>query len=264
MTRPEPAPRLHGRVALVTGASRGIGRATALRLAAEGASVAVNYRAGAAAAGEVVAEIEAGGGKAVAIAADVGDADAARRLIEQAVADLGGLDILVNNAGIARDGLIFNLAPEDWAEVMRTNFGGVFNCTKAAMSHFMAQRDGVIVNVSSVMGEAGWIGESNYAASKAAINSFTRCSALELARFGIRVNAVLPGFTPTDLVAGLVAKDGGRTIKQQIPCREFASPEQVADVVTFLAGPNSAYMTGSLLRVDGGAGAALGLGRPKL
>jgi 3-oxoacyl-[acyl-carrier protein] reductase len=255
---------LEGRVAIVTGGSRGIGRAVALRLAAAGARVAVNYRSGAAAADDVVREIGELGGKAIAVGADVALPEDANRLVQQTIAELGGLDVLVNNAGIARDGLIFNLVEADWLDVMRTNFGGTFNCTKAAMGHFMGQRAGAIINVSSVMGEAGWVGESNYAASKAAINAFTRCSALELARFGVRVNAVLPGFTPTDLVGGLLAKDGGRAIKQQIPVREFAGPDQIADVVAFLAGPDSAYMTGSLVRVDGGAGAALGLGRAKL
>ncbi|MEV6070921.1 3-oxoacyl-ACP reductase FabG [Nocardia sp. NPDC052001] len=258
------AAELDGQIALVTGGSRGIGRAVALRLAAAGARVAVNYRSGSAQAEDVVREIDARGGKAIALGADVAEPEQAQTLVERTVTELGGLDILVNNAGIARDGLIFNLAEADWVEVMRTNFGGTFNCTKAAMAHFMGQRAGAIVNVSSVMGEAGWIGESNYAASKAAINAFTRCSALELARFGVRVNAALPGFTPTELVGGLLAKGGGRSIKQQIPVREFASPEQVAEVVAFLAGPGAAYMTGSLVRVDGGAGAALGLGRPKL
>ncbi len=169
----------------------------------------------------------------------------------------------MNNAGIARDGLIYNLGPQYWWDVMRVNFGGVFNCTRAAMDHFMAQRDGCIINVSSVMGERGWIGESNYAASKGAINAFTRCCALELARFRVRVNAVLPGFTPTELVGGLLAKDGGRGIKRQIPWRDFANTEQVARVVAFLAGPDAGYLTGELVRVDGGASAALGLGRPE-
>jgi 3-oxoacyl-[acyl-carrier protein] reductase len=245
--------KLDGKPALVTGASRGIGRAVALALAAEGARVAVNYRVGREAAEDVVATIEAAGGKAVAIGGDVADPQQAQ--------ELGGLDILVNNAGIARDGLIYNLTAEDWLEVMQVNFGGVFNCTKAALGHLMAQRSGSIVNVSSMMGERGWTGESNYAASKGAINAFTRCAAMELARFGVRVNAVLPGFSPTDLVAGLLAKDGGRGIKKQIPTKEFATPEQVAGVVTFLAGPGSSYMTGELVRVDGGIGAVIGLGR---
>jgi 3-oxoacyl-[acyl-carrier protein] reductase len=252
--------KLKGRTALVTGASRGIGRAIAQVLASEGAAVAVNYRSGREKAEEVVKEITAAGGRAVALSGDVADFAQAKTLVEQTVKELGGLHILVNNAGIAKDGLIFNLEPEDWLSVMRVNFGGVFNCTKAAMGHFMAQRDGVIVNVSSVMGERGWIGESNYAASKGAVNAFTRCCAMELARFGVRVNAVLPGFSPTELVAGLTQKDGGKGIKKQIPMRDFGTVEEIARVAVFLAGPDSAYMTGSLVPVDGGASTALGLG----
>jgi 3-oxoacyl-[acyl-carrier protein] reductase len=254
---------LQGQVALVTGASRGIGRAIAETLAARGATVAVNYLSGREAAHDVVAAIEEGGGKAVAIGGDVSDVDAARSVVRQAIAELGGLHVVVNNAGVARDGLVFDLDARDWLDVMKVNFGGVFNCTKAAMGHLMAQRGGAIVNVSSVMGERGWLGQSNYAASKGAINAFTRCCALELARFGVRVNAVLPGFTPTDLVGGLMAKDGARGIKQQIPMRDFATVEQVANVVAFLAGPDAGYVTGELVRVDGGATSALLLGRPR-
>jgi 3-oxoacyl-[acyl-carrier protein] reductase len=252
--------KLQGRVALVTGGSRGIGRAIAQALAAEGAAVAVNYRGSREKAEEVAREITSSGGRAVALGGDVAELDQATALVEQTVKELGGLHVLVNNAGIAKDGLIFNLKPEDWLSVMRVNFGGVFNCTKAAMPHFMAQRDGVIVNVSSVMGERGWIGESNYSASKGAVNAFTRCCAMELARFGVRVNALLPGFSPTELVAGLVQKDGGKGIKKQIPMRDFGKVEEIAKVAVFLAGPDSAYMTGSLVAVDGGASTALGLG----
>jgi 3-oxoacyl-[acyl-carrier protein] reductase len=252
--------KLQGRIALVTGASRGIGRAIAQVLAAEGAAVAVNYRSGRDKAEEVVKDIVAKGGRAAAISGDVADYGQAKALVEQTLKELGGLHILVNNAGIAKDGLIFNLEPEDWLSVMRVNFGGVFNCTKAVMAHFMAQRDGVIVNVSSVMGERGWIGESNYAASKGAVNAFTRCCAMELARFGVRINAVLPGFSPTELVAGLTQKDGGKGIKKQIPMRDFGTVEEIARVAAFLAGPDSGYMTGALVPVDGGASTALGLG----
>ncbi|MBO3749438.1 3-oxoacyl-ACP reductase FabG [Streptosporangiaceae bacterium NEAU-GS5] len=250
-----------GRVALVTGGSRGIGRATALRLASEGAAVGVNYHSKQQLAQDVVAEIEAAGGRAVAIQGDVSDYQQAQEVVAKTVADLGGLHVLVNNAGIARDSLIFNMEPEDWLDVMKVNFGSVFNCTKAALQHFAAQRDGVIVNVSSMMGERGWTGESNYAASKGAINAFTRCCAIETARFGIRVNAVLPGFSPTDLVSELLEKDGGKNIKRQIPMRGFAGVDDVADAVAFLAGPRSGYITGSLLPLDGGVGAQLGLGR---
>src|SRR5215207_4142287 len=259
---PQPSGRLAGRVAIVTGGSRGIGRAISVALADEGAAVAVNYRSGRAEAEETVAGIEAAGGHAIAIGADVSELAEAEALVERTIAELGGLHVLVNNAGIARDGLLYATQPEDWLAVMRVNFGGTFNCTKAAMGHLMGQRQGSIVNISSVMGERGWTGESNYAASKGAINAFTRCAARELARFGVRVNAVLPGFAPTELVGGLLEKDGGRGILRQLPMRAFAKPDEVAQVVTFLAGPDSSYMTGSLVTVDGGASSTLGLGAP--
>lgn len=252
---------LQDRIALVTGGSRGIGRAICQALAAQGAAVGVNYRSGEAQAQEVVREIEANGGKAVAIPGDVSDFVQAQQVVQRAIDQLGGLHILINNAGISKDSLIFNMQPEDWQRVMQVNFGGVFNCTKAVMNHFMGQREGSIVNVSSVMGERGWIGESNYAASKGAVNAFTRCCAMELARFNVRVNAVLPGFAPTELVAGLVEKDGGKGIKKQIPLRAFGQVEEIAQVVAFVAGPAASYMTGSLIPVDGGASTALGLGR---
>jgi 3-oxoacyl-[acyl-carrier protein] reductase len=254
--------KLQDKTALVTGGSRGIGRAICVALAAEGAAVAVNYRSGAEQAQEVVREIEEKGGKAIAVQGDVADYGEAERIVQQTVDELGGLYTLINNAGIARDLLIFNMGPDDWLDVMRVNFGGVFNCTKASMQHFMGSREGSIVNISSVMGERGWIGESNYAASKGAINAFTRCAAVELARFGVRVNAVLPGFAPTELVGGLVEKDGGKGILKQIPMKAFASVEEVARVVVFMAGPDASYMTGSHIIVDGGASTILGVGAP--
>lgn len=253
---------LAGQVALVTGGSRGIGAAICRRLAADGAAVAVNYRSSADAAKAVVAGIEEAGGRAVAVGGDVADHTQAEEMVRQVMAELGGLDVLVNNAGVAKDALIYTMEPDDWLEVMRVNFGGVFNCTKAVLPHFMARGSGVIVNVSSVMGERGWVGESNYAASKGAVNAFTRSCAMESARFGIRVNAVLPGFSPTDLVAGLTEGATGKGIRKQIPMRRFGTVEQIADAVRFLAGPESSYMTGSLVTVDGGATTALGLGRP--
>jgi 3-oxoacyl-[acyl-carrier protein] reductase len=254
--------KLEGRVALVTGGSRGIGRAVAEGLAAEGAAVAVNYRSGKEQAQEVVDGITSAGGKATAIGGDVAEYEQAQAMVEQTVSELGGLHILVNNAGIAKDALIYNMDPGEWLDVMRVNFGGTFNCTKAALDVFMKERDGVIVNMSSVMGERGWTGESNYAASKGAVNAFTRCCAVEFARFGIRVNAVLPGFSPTDMVAGLMEKDGGKGIKKQIPMKTFAGVDEVAGAVVFLAGPESSAMTGSLITVDGGVSSQVGIGKP--
>jgi 3-oxoacyl-[acyl-carrier protein] reductase len=256
----QDGPSLRGKTALVTGAARGLGRATALGLAAAGAAVAVNYNRSAAEADAVVVAIEGAGGKAVAIGGDVADPDDCHRLVAAAIAALGGLDILVNNAGISKDALIYEMAAADWLDVMKVNLGGVVNCTKAAMGHFMLQRSGSIINVSSVMGLRGWTGQSPYAASKGAINSFTQCAAVELARFGVRVNAVLPGFADTELVAGLTSRNGGKGILRQIPMRSFAQPEDVARVVTFLASDSAAYMTGSLLTVDGGASTVLGVG----
>jgi len=254
--------KLEGQVALVTGASRGIGRAIAEALAAEGAAVAVNYRSGKEKAEEVVAAIEGAGGRAVAVPGDVAEYDQAVAMVEQTVSELGGLHVLINNAGIADDALIYSMEPDAWLAIMRVNFGGVFNCTKAALSVFMLERHGTIVNISSVMGERGWTGESNYSASKGAVNAFTRCSAVEFARFGIRVNAVLPGFSPTDMVAGLMDKDGGKGILKQIPMKAFASVEEVASAAVFLAGPDSSAMTGSLVTVDGGVSTQVGIGKP--
>jgi 3-oxoacyl-[acyl-carrier protein] reductase len=254
--------KLEGRVALVTGGSRGIGRAVAEALAAEGAAVGVNYRSGKEQAEEVVGAIQEGGGKAAAIPGDVAEYEQAQAMVKQTVDELGGLNILINNAGIAKDDLIYNMDAGLWLEVMKVNFGGTFNCTKAALDVFMRERDGVIVNMSSVMGDRGWTGESNYAASKGAVNAFTRCCAVELARFGIRANAVLPGFAPTDMVAGLMEKDGGKGIKKQIPMKTFASVEEVAAAAVFLAGPESSAMTGSLVTVDGGVSTQVGIGKP--
>jgi 3-oxoacyl-[acyl-carrier protein] reductase len=185
----------------------------------------------------VVKQIEHSGGTAVALRADVSDAGGATALVAQTIRDLGGLHVLVNNAGAAANGLIVDMNLDAAWQVMRVNFGGVLPCTQAAAGHFMAQRDGSIVNVSSVMAEGGWTGQAAYAASKAAINTFTLCGAVELARFGVRVNAVLPGFTPTDLVRPLLDRDNGAGLLRQIPMRTFADADQIAQVITFVAGP---------------------------
>jgi 3-oxoacyl-[acyl-carrier protein] reductase len=254
--------KLKDRNALVTGGSRGIGRAIALALAEQGAAVAVNYRSRREDALAVVKEIEAAGGRAVAVGADVADPADAARLVAEATRELGALDILVNNAGISDDGLIYQSAPDAWWDVMKTNFGGAYHCTHAVSEQFMTAGNATIVNISSAMGETGWIGQSNYSASKGALNSFTRAAAIEFARFGVRVNAVLAGFTPTELVGEVMEKDGGRSIKKQIPLRRFATVEEVAAAAVFLAGPDSGYTTGELLCVDGGFSAQLGIGRP--
>jgi 3-oxoacyl-[acyl-carrier protein] reductase len=255
--------QLKDRVALVTGASRGIGRAAALRLAADGAAVAVNYNRGQEAAESLVAEIRAAGGTAQAFGADVASYDEVQAMVKEVLVAFGQLHILVNNAGISRDNLVYNMDPADWQAVMAVNFGGTFNCTKSVLDHFMVTGDGTVVNVSSVMGERGWTGESNYSASKGAVNAFTKCCAVELARFGIRVNAVLPGFAPTDLVAELSVGEVAKSLKRQIPMRRFATVEEVAAAIRFLAGPESGYLTGVLLNVDGGGMSGLGIGRTK-
>ena len=250
------------RAALVTGGSRGIGAALSLRLAQDGFDVAVNYRSGAEAAQETVEQLRELGVEAIAVQGDVADLEQMKAAAASAIEAFGQLDVVVNNAGISKDVLISSMQTEDWRSVMDVNFGGVFNGTKAVLEHFMSRGTGSIINMSSVMGERGWVGEANYSASKGAINAFTRCSAVELARFGIRVNAVMPGFVPTELVEELVAKSGAG-IKRQLPMRRFGAVEQIAGVVSFLAGEDSAYMTGECLAVDGGAAAQLGLGRPK-
>ena len=250
------------RIALITGASRGIGRAIARTLAERGAAVAVNYRSNEEAARSLVKEIGEAGGQAVAMRADVSDPAEATELVAETRHRLGGLHILVNNAGVSSNGLIYDMAPDAWLHVMKVNFGGAFHCTQAVAGHFMSQRDGAIVNISSVVGEGGWIGQSNYSASKGALNAFTRASAMEFARFGVRVNAVLGGVVPTDLISDILdRRGGGRALRQTIPMRKLADVEEIATVVAFLASPDARYITGELVAVDGGMSAQLGAGR---
>ncbi|PWK84855.1 3-oxoacyl-[acyl-carrier-protein] reductase [Lentzea atacamensis] len=255
--------KLDKQVAVVTGGSRGIGREICRALAAEGATVVVNHRRSATRAAEVAELIQAEGGQAEVIAADVAEPDEVDRMIAEVVERHGRVDVLVNNAGVTEDDLICRMSPDSWLAVMKVNFGGVFHCTQAVLPRLMAQGSGSIVNISSVMGERGWIGQANYAASKGAINAFTRCSAMEAARFGVRVNAVLPGFSPTEMVAGLLEGDRGKQILRQIPLRSFVEPEAIAQAVCFLAGPDAGLITGALVPVDGGALTALGLGRAR-
>ena len=242
---------LEGKVALVTGGSRGIGRAIALRLAQEGAKVAVNYAGNQVAAEEVKAIIEEQGGTALLVQADVSDSAAATEMVTRVHDHLGGLDILVNNAGITRDTLLVRMKDEDFDAVINTNLKGIYTCTKAAAKFMTKQRSGRIVNLSSVVGEIGNVGQTNYAAAKAGVIGFSKAAAKEFAPRGITVNVVAPGFIDTDMTA--VLKDNIREkIAEGIPLGALGKPEHVADAVLFLVSDAASYITGQTLNVDGG------------
>ncbi|MEO6064004.1 MAG: 3-oxoacyl-[acyl-carrier-protein] reductase [Thermoflexales bacterium] len=242
---------LTNKIALVTGASRGIGRAIALDLAARGATVVVNYNASAAAADEVVAAITAAGGKASAVQADVSKFEAAQALVKYAVDTYGRLDILVNNAGTTRDTLLMTMKEDDWDHIMATDLKSVFNCCKAASRGMIRQRAGRIVNITSVVGLAGGAGQTNYAAAKAGVIGFTKSMAKEVGSRGITVNCVAPGFIPTALTNVLTLEQKEMAIKAT-PLGRFGTPEDVAHAVSFLASDLAAYITGAVLSVDGG------------
>ncbi len=242
---------LAGQGALVTGAGRGIGRAVALALAGEGARVAVNYARRGAEAEETAAAIRAAGGEAEVIQGDVSRPEDCRRLVEAAAARWGGLHILVNNAGITRDTLLLRMRDEDWEEVLATNLGGVFRCTREAARIMLRQRSGRIVNVASVAAFAGNPGQANYAAAKAGVIAFTRVVARELGSRGVTVNAVAPGYIETDMTRPLPERLKEEVLAR-VPLGRFGSPADVAAAVLFLVSPAAGYITGQTLVVDGG------------
>ncbi|HJN34085.1 MAG TPA: 3-oxoacyl-[acyl-carrier-protein] reductase [Prochlorococcus sp.] len=246
MTSPPP---LTGQTALITGASRGIGRAVALALAEAGAEVVVNYSSSADAAEEVVKAITSNGGSAYAIKANVAEEDAVDRLIKTVLERSSSLDILINNAGITRDGLLMRMKTEDWQAVVNLNLTGVFLCTRAVARTMLKQKSGRIINITSVVGLMGNAGQANYAAAKAGVVGLTKSTAKEFASRGITVNAVAPGFITTDMTKELDSEP----ILAAIPLGSFGTPEQVAGAVRFLAAdPAAAYITGQVLQVDGG------------
>ena len=242
---------LNDRVAVVTGGSRGIGAAVCRALAASGARVVVGYRSGEAEAEAVVASIAAAGGRAEPAAVDVADPAAVDALFEGALQRHGRLDVLVNNAGIVKDGLLLTMKREDWRRVLEVDLDGVFSCTKRALETMFRARSGRIVNVASVSAIRGGRGQTNYAAAKGAVLSFTRAVALEVADRGVTVNAVLPGFVDTEMTASIKRRAGDR-ILERIPMGRTGTPEDVAGLVVFLCSDDAAYVTGQGVCVDGG------------
>ena len=242
---------LDGKTALVTGASRGIGRAVALCLAAEGARVAINYAGNVKAAEEVKSSVEAAGGTAILCQADIADSAAVEAMIADVVKEFGAIDILVNNAGITRDTLLMRMKDEDFAKVLDTNLKGVFYCTKAVSKLMMKKRSGRIVNMASVVGLVGNAGQTNYAAAKAGVIGFSKSAAKELASRGITVNAVAPGFIGTDMTADLPESVKEKMLTD-IPLGRMGEPEDVANAVLFLASDQASYITGQVVNVDGG------------
>jgi 3-oxoacyl-[acyl-carrier protein] reductase len=252
--------RLKDQVALVTGGSRGIGRAIVKAFAAEGAKVAFVYRGNREAADALVQEVAQAGATALALQADVADPAAAPQCVERVEKEWGPVNVLVNNAGVIHDDLFVRLEPEDWNKVLATNLGGTYNFCRAVAYAMMKQRRGRIINVSSVAAEHVNIGQTNYAASKGAVNAFTRALAVELAPRNVTVNAIAPGFIETDMSAAVRNKAGDLIEKKYVPMKRLGKPEDVARVAVFLASDDAAYVTGQVLTVDGGL--SLGSGTP--
>jgi 3-oxoacyl-[acyl-carrier protein] reductase len=246
---PENLQKLKDKVAIVTGASRGIGKASAIALASEGAKVVVNYARNREAADAVVAEIKEAGGEAIAIGADVSQAEAVDEMVKTSQEKFGGIDVLVNNAGMTRDNLILRMKLEDWQAVINLNLTGVFLCCKAVSKIMLKQRSGKIINISSVAGQMGNAGQANYSAAKAGVIGLTKTLAKEFAPRGVTVNAVAPGFIETDMTRELKAED----ILKFIPLGRYGKPEEIAGMIRFLAADASSnYITGQVFNVDGG------------
>lgn len=240
------------RVALVTGASRGIGRAIAIALGADGLFVVVNYTANEQAAAETLAKVKEAGGAGALSRFDVADAAAVDAAIKQIATDQGRLDVLVNNAGIAIDGLLLRTKKEDWQRTLDVNLSGAFHCCKAASRYLLKAQDGRIVNISSVVGENGNAGQVSYAAAKAGLIGLTKTLAKELASRNVTVNCVTPGFIETDMTAAHVTGEAREALVKQIPLGRIGSSEDVADAVRFLVSPRASYITGQVVRVNGG------------
>ncbi len=242
---------LTGKTALVTGGSRGIGRAIVLRLATQGADVAFSYKGNAAAAGEVVAAVEALGRKALAVQADAREQAGAEALVKAVLEAFGKIDILVNNAGITRDNLIMRMGADEWIDVLETNLSGAFWALKAVTRPMLKARSGRIINITSVSGQAGQMGQANYSSAKAGLIGLTKAAARELASRGITVNAVAPGFVLTELTQDLPEALMAQ-ITERTPLGRFGTTEEIANAVAFLASDEAAYITGQVLAVDGG------------
>ena len=242
---------LEGKIALVTGASRGIGRQIALTLGAKGAAVIVNYNGSAQKAEEVVKEIEAAGGRAEALQCNVSDFEACGQMMADIVARYGRLDILVNNAGITRDNLLMKMSEEDFDAVINTNLKGVFNCIKHISRQMLKQKAGRIINISSVSGVLGNAGQANYCAAKAGVIGITKSAPRQLASRGITVNAVTPGFISTEMT-DVLSDSIKSSVTEQIPMKKFGETQDIAGAVAFLASEDAKYITGQVLCVDGG------------
>ncbi|WP_416826878.1 3-oxoacyl-[acyl-carrier-protein] reductase [Ectobacillus polymachus] len=242
---------LTGQVAIVTGASRGIGRAIALELAKQGAKIVVNYAGNEARAKEVVEGIQALGSEAILVRADVSNSEEVANMMKLAVDTFGKIDILVNNAGITKDNLLMRMKEEEWDAVIQTNLKGVFLCTKAVSRQMMRQRYGRIINIASVVGVTGNPGQANYVAAKAGVIGFTKTAAKELAARNITVNALAPGFIVTDMTEVLTEETKNEMLKL-IPLARFGEAKDIANAVAFLASENSSYITGQTIHIDGG------------